>query len=191
VWDEVAEQRRDRLDLAVYYAKFSVPYYTDYCFTFIGNNCHTIADFYAHTNWVENRNPLTTVDFLAADPPSGIYSGGGTESKDSQGHVLHKEAYDDAVLSTVWHWNYFEDLMIQEYGSDTAFYFITDHLQIPRSLKLYAPRHDTHIYAWDYIAPGYNQGSSQTIKWNHCALAHDSTIILRLWKDDTPYGDIT
>lgn len=192
VWDTVAENRNLHLSIAVAYAQYSDLYSREACLRNIGNNDHTIADFYAHTNWVENRDPLATVNFLAADPPSGIFSGGGTESKDSPGNVNFKEAYDDAVLSTIWHWNYFEDLMIAAYGNTAAAYYMIHNLQIASGLKMYFPRHDTHIYAWDYIAPGYNLGTTQTIKWNHCALPHDSTITLRLWKDNTTYiGDIT
>ena len=163
------------------------------CLHALGGHCHTIADFYAHTNWVETvPDPFTTVDFLAANPPPGLYSGGDVKSKDSPGNINFREAYDDAVLSTIWYWYFFEDRMIATYGSSNAIYNIVNNLQIPPAVKMYFPPHDTHIYAWDYIAPGYNRGAVQRIRWNHSAIPHDSAVRLKLWKDDSIcIGDIT
>lgn len=193
VWDLVAGSREDLLESAVDHAASPLTEEVHACFHALGEHSHTIADFYAHTNWVEQVVPLlTTVNFLAADPPAGCYSGGGVKSKDSPGNSNFREAYDDAVLSTIWYWYRFEDRMIETYGSSNAFYYINNNLQIPPAVKMYFPPHDTHIYAWDYIAPGYNRGVVQKLKWNHSAIPHDATVRLKLWKDDSIcIGDIT
>jgi len=159
-------------------------------YTHIGYMFHTIADFYSHTNWIENHNMLDIADLRAEDPPRGL-------ADDLRGpyelpnHSGFNEAYTDAIKATIKGWGYFEDKLYWRHGDELGTRYLINNLGITPTIKvLKFMDRAAHVGATflPRFRDGYVLGSIHKLEWTHCGIPHDTPVEISLLCDGSHYG---
>ncbi|MHA2254199.1 MAG: hypothetical protein ACXAD7_27880 [Candidatus Kariarchaeaceae archaeon] len=152
------------------------PDFLDDACWYLGQNFHCVADFYAHSNWVETHAWGVIADLEAQQPPSGWGMG---YDKDKSSHPLFPEAFEDAVLTTIREWYLFEDKVYEMFPDSAS--------SILHSMGVSSQINTVHS---PKAGEGHILGDTHKIIWYQSAIPHDTLVDIKLLMNGSPLGII-
>jgi len=152
----------------------------------VGNNFHTVSDFYAHTNWVVYHPLEIAANLEAAHPPPGLAKEG--EPGDSPSSPYYPRAERGAIESVKREWYLFEHDLFAAYpgGAIPAL----NGLGVSSQIKVASPRGAWDSWLIHRPAEGYVLGTYHKLSWYHTAIPHDTPVKITLVRDGVWFGDI-